>query len=120
MLDTLGIDYVVEYKLPTSSDKSWYRIYKSGFKEMGGVTEAWFRGSTNIITYPKSFTIRPTFVCTLSTTNGECNEMRVAVGTTSNNAGTDYVTTTQAQVYIHGISGSGTDGGPVSWYAFGV
>lgn len=31
-----GADYVVEYKAPSSSDSSWYRLYKSGWIEQGG------------------------------------------------------------------------------------
>lgn len=31
------IDYVVEWKVPTSSDPTWYRLYKSGWVEQGGV-----------------------------------------------------------------------------------
>ena len=29
-------DYVVDYKAPTSSDPTWYRVYKSGWVEQGG------------------------------------------------------------------------------------
>ena len=29
-------DYVIEWKAPTSSDQSWYRLYKSGWIEQGG------------------------------------------------------------------------------------
>lgn len=32
-----GIDYVVEWKKPTSSDPTWYRVYKSGWVEQGGI-----------------------------------------------------------------------------------
>ena len=46
------IDYVVEWKAPTSSDKTWYRLYKSGWLEQGGVTET---GNNEIITLPKEF-----------------------------------------------------------------
>ena len=31
-----SIDYVVESKLPTKEDPSWYRLYKSGWLEQGG------------------------------------------------------------------------------------
>ena len=34
------IDYVIEWKAPTSSDPTWYRKYKSGWVEQGGTTEA--------------------------------------------------------------------------------
>ena len=29
-------DYVVDYKAPTASDPTWYRVYKSGWVEQGG------------------------------------------------------------------------------------
>lgn len=31
-----GVDYVVEWKVPTESDPSWYRKYASGWVEQGG------------------------------------------------------------------------------------
>ena len=30
-------DYVIETKLPTEEDSSWYRLYKSGWIEQGGM-----------------------------------------------------------------------------------
>lgn len=32
-------DFVTSYKLPTSADPTWYRIYKSGWVEQGGLHE---------------------------------------------------------------------------------
>ena len=32
-----NIDYVVESKFPTADDPTWYRVYKSGWVEQGGV-----------------------------------------------------------------------------------
>jgi hypothetical protein len=43
------IDYVVESKVATESDPTWYRVYKSGWIEQGGET------NIGIITYPKAF-----------------------------------------------------------------
>lgn len=40
-----NIDYVVDSKIPTESDPSWYRKYKSGWLEQGGQT-AGIAGST--------------------------------------------------------------------------
>ena len=37
-----SIDYVVESKLPTEEDPSWYRLYKSGWLEQGG-----YKNTTN-------------------------------------------------------------------------
>ena len=31
-----SVDYVVESKLPTEEDPTWYRLYKSGWIEQGG------------------------------------------------------------------------------------
>lgn len=31
------MDYVIESKFPTSSDPTWYRVYKSGWCEQGGL-----------------------------------------------------------------------------------
>ena len=44
-----NIDYVVESKLPTEEDPTWYRVYKSGWVEQGG------NGSEGEITLLKSF-----------------------------------------------------------------
>lgn len=35
-----GGDYVVEWKTPTASDPTWYRVYKSGWVEQGGCISA--------------------------------------------------------------------------------
>jgi len=35
---TSGADLVVEWKAPTDSDKTWYRLYASGWVEQGGQT----------------------------------------------------------------------------------
>ena len=45
-----GIDYVVESKLPTAEDPTWYRKYKSGWVEQGGVATA-----AGTITFLKPF-----------------------------------------------------------------
>lgn len=38
--DLASIDYVVEYKNPTDSDPNWYRKWKSGKLEQGGIVPA--------------------------------------------------------------------------------
>jgi hypothetical protein len=111
-----SVRYVVE---KGQDGNRWYTLYSDGWCEQGGVTSAWFRGTTNVIYFLKTFKSKPTFICNLEVTNGEANEMRVAIGNTSNNSGVNFVTTSQATVYIHGISGSGTDGGLVHWVAKG-
>lgn len=101
------------------SGNNWYRVWSDGWIEQGGVTAAWYRGSLNTLTFLKAFTQKPTFICNLEVTNGEASEMRAVVGNQNNNAGVTFVTTSQVTLYIHGMSGSGTDGGPVHWYACG-
>lgn len=44
-----AMDYVVESKLPTEEDSSWYRRYKSGWLEQGGISV----GDT--VSYPVAF-----------------------------------------------------------------
>ena len=48
-----NIDYVVEWKSPTSSNPSWYRLYKSGWIEQGGrVTNT---AASGTLTFNKPF-----------------------------------------------------------------
>ena len=34
---TNTVDYVIQWKAPTANDRSWYRKYKSGWVEQGGI-----------------------------------------------------------------------------------
>ena len=43
-----GIDYVVEWKNPTESDPTWYRVYKSGWVEQGGEVTTTSNGAIQI------------------------------------------------------------------------
>ena len=49
--DLENIDYVVDRKVPTADDPTWYRKYKSGWLEQGGVAPA----TTENITFLKPF-----------------------------------------------------------------
>lgn len=49
--DLENIDYVVEYKNPTADDTNWYRKWKSGKLEQGGIVPA----TTENITFLKPF-----------------------------------------------------------------
>lgn len=49
-----NIDYVVESKVPTASDPSWYRKYKSGWLEQGG--EFYPTTTSPALTFLKPFT----------------------------------------------------------------
>ena len=59
-------DYVVESKATTADDPTWYRKYKSGWLEQGGI----YVSSTNIetITFLKPFTHTPTIQATVTVT----------------------------------------------------
>lgn len=53
---TSTVDYVVEWKVPTSSDPTWYRLYKSGWVEQGGkeLNLRWYgNGDLRTPTLPK-------------------------------------------------------------------
>lgn len=50
-----NIDYVVESKVPTASDPSWYRKYKSGWLEQGGQTPTVAGGATTTVTLLKPY-----------------------------------------------------------------
>jgi hypothetical protein len=47
-------DYVVEWKAPTSSDPSWYRLYRSGWIEQGGRTTSNYGSSGTQVQLLKS------------------------------------------------------------------
>lgn len=50
-----NIDYVVDSKVPTASDPSWYRKYKSGWLEQGGQTPTVAGGATTTVTLLKPY-----------------------------------------------------------------
>lgn len=52
---TSNIDYVVDSKVPTASDPSWYRKYKSGWVEQGGQTPTVAGGATTTVTLLKPY-----------------------------------------------------------------
>lgn len=49
-----NIDYVVESKLPTTDDPTWYRVWKSGWVEQGGKTTSVGFDISFAITLPKT------------------------------------------------------------------
>lgn len=64
-----NIDYVVESKVPTASDPNWYRKYKSGWLEQGGlVTVSGLVGATVTLLKPFANTTY-NIQLTLQTTN---------------------------------------------------
>ena len=50
-----NIDYVVESKVPTESDPSWYRKYKSGWLEQGGLVASTSGATGTVQTLLKPF-----------------------------------------------------------------
>lgn len=54
---TSGADLVVEWKAPTDSDPSWYRLYASGWLEQGGSFAAPGDSGSNPYTlnFPRAF-----------------------------------------------------------------
>lgn len=51
-----AIDYVVEFKRPTTDDPTWYRKYKSGWIEQGGQVLSLARGATSEVVFLIPFT----------------------------------------------------------------
>ena len=82
-----NIDYVVESKVATEEDPTWYRVYKSGWIEQGG----YIANSTNeyVITFNKAFV------------NTNYMIMGQVEGTNSNNLGTKakIISESSAQIY---------------------
>ena len=100
-----SIDYVIETKLPTEEDPSWYRLYKSGWVEQGGAfiqsTDGNYRNIT--VTFPKSF----------ATENYNVQVTTKWYSDTGN--GTNYYnnpTTTSVVINVCGYGGN--------WYACGM
>lgn len=56
--NVVGCDVVVEYKTPTELDPTWYRLYKSGWCEQGGLfhSSSTAGGTINTITLMKEMT----------------------------------------------------------------
>jgi len=90
-----NIDYVVESKMPTADDPSWYRKYKSGWLEQGGV----FSSAGNV-TY--TITLLKPFA------NTKYTALLTSGYSTTTESGVDYVktkTTTNMVVIMDNISG---------------
>ena len=61
-----GADYVVEYQTPTSENNyTWYRLYKSGWIEQGGIVNAISTAQNVTVNFPK--TMSDTNYCILTT-----------------------------------------------------
>lgn len=103
-----NIDYVIESKFPTADDPTWYRVYKSGWVEQGGIATEPYYSNVNTVTYSKPFKdTNYTLVVSLAR-DGDYGEANMAVyGTAFNKTATGF------QNYTHQSS-------PKNWYACGI
>lgn len=108
-----NIDYVVDYKNPTDSDPNWYRKYKSGWLEQGGITGKVADYETATITLPLQFldthyTVSYANWRAGTTDDGTWNSAAVLNNSTKS--------TTSFQIYSRGNA----DGGKIfTWHACG-
>ena len=100
-------DLVIEYKTPTLSDPSWYRLYKSGWVEQGGIHQI---SDGQEVSLPLTMDSTNYFInlTVLFPNNGD-NTVTVAVNTAS--------TTASSFVYVHHRSSTS---GSISWEVKGM
>lgn len=100
-------DLVIEYKTPTLADPSWYRLYKTGWVEQGGISQI---SGGQEVSLPVTMDSTNYFInlTVLFPNNGD-NTVTVAVNTAS--------TTTSSFVYVR--HWSSTDGS-ISWEVKGM
>ena len=103
--DTIG-DWVVESQLPTAENNyTWYRKYKSGWVEMGGMIPK-NAGTTSVSTnFPLSFSITPNVILTKVIDTAVTEQNSIVVRTVSLDKFTINKLTTNNAVY---------------WYACGI
>ena len=77
--DLTNVDYVVESQLPTAENNyTWYRKYKSGLIEMGGIT------TSASISFPINFTTTNySVVCTPVMINANAGNISICYGSKS-------------------------------------
>ena len=82
-------DYVVDYKTPTDADPTWYRVYKSGWIEQGGILPKKDNWSAVTITFPKPFanTLYTVLTSTGYTSNTDANTITGKTTTTFTTTG---------------------------------
>ena len=82
-------DYVVDYKTPTDADPTWYRVYKSGWIEQGGILPKKDNWNAVTITFPKPFanTLYTVLTSTGYTTNTDANTITGKTNTTFTTTG---------------------------------
>ncbi|MBQ8473346.1 MAG: hypothetical protein IJ500_00600 [Alphaproteobacteria bacterium] len=99
-------DWVVESQLPTAENNyTWYRKYKSGWIEMGGMIPK-NAGTTSVITnFPLSFSITPNVILTKVIDTAVTEQNSIVVRTVSLDKFTINKLTTNNAVY---------------WYACGI
>lgn len=89
-----GVDYVVEWKAPTESDPSWYRLYASGWIEQGGSFAAPGDSGSNpyTLTYPKAF-INTAYYINMAYTNNSTHCTYYAINIRSKTVQSVVITT---------------------------
>lgn len=102
-----NVDLVIEYKTPTLADPSWYRLYKSGWVEQGGIHQI---SDGQEVSLPVTMDSTNYFInlSALFPNNGD-NTVTVAVNTAS--------TTASSFVYVHHWSSTN---GSISWEVKGM
>lgn len=60
IIASLGLDYITEYS--SSNNSSWYRLWKSGFKECGVYVTGTDKYNTTTVTFPVTFSDTKYFV----------------------------------------------------------
>lgn len=75
--DRIEDDYIIEYKKPTPTDNTWYRIYRSGWIEQGGVTQGTIASGNAVFTiqFAKQFSILPVITAKYLATQGNGSEI---------------------------------------------
>lgn len=105
MADTM--DFVVEWKAPTADDPTWYRKYKSGWLEQGGIATEPYYANVNTVTYLKPFKDTNYTLLVSSSRPGGYGEANMSVYNQAFNK-----TATGFQNYTASTS-------PKNWYACG-
>ena len=97
-----NIDYVIESKLPTAEDPTWYRLYKSGWIEQGGKTT--IAVSTGSVKFMKE--MGNNFYTCILDMEGNANEHTLSYNTP---------TTTGFNYTIRGANGYANQARIISW-----
>jgi hypothetical protein len=96
------MDYVVEWKTPTAGDPTWFRKYKSGWVEQGGVlsgTAGWYT-----VIYPKPFVDNNYTLLASAVDSDENLTVQISGICNKTTTGVRIVNTTSGQTYTTQVS----------------